>query len=399
MPIYKMDGKKDGLQRYRVRINYTDNTGKNRQLERVAYGREAAKDLERRLNAELKTGNLTGKRMTLRQPYDEYEQVKTHEVRGSSLEKICLRLGYYVLPFIGDIYLDKINAPVLQKWKLEVEAAKSEKTGRALCLSTKKNIYGELRAMLNYAVKMEYIPKNPLLAVGNFKDVYFETEKRVDYYTPEEFERFISCAYEQAITNEDTAQNYIDWDFYVFFSIAYFTGLRKGEIHALKWTDIDGDILHVRRSIRQKAKGGDLETPPKNKCSVRDLQIPLPLKEVLEHHYMRYSTLDGFTDNWRICGGVKSLRDTTIQRRNEFYAKKAGLKVIRIHDYRHPYVKLKLKFLLTQHYRCISAKVLDFPLNFKPVVGVNIHFVYEHICECLCQGVFLFHCFCCLQSF
>ena len=69
------------------------------------------------------------------------------------------------------------------------------------------------------------------------------------------------------------------------------------------------------------------------------------------------------------------------------------------HDLRHPYVKLKLKFLLTQHYRCIGAKVLDFPLNFKPVVGVNIHLVYKHICECLCQGVFLFHCFCCLQSF
>ena len=78
---------------------------------------------------------------------------------------------------------------------------------------------------------------------------------------------------------------------------------------------------------------------------------------------------------------------------------KNTMRVIRFHDLRHPYVKLKLQFLLTQHYRCIGAKVLDFPLNFKPVVGVNIHLVYKHICECLCQGFFLFHCFCCLQSF
>ena len=79
---------------------------------------------------------------------------------------------------------------------------------------------------------------------------------------------------------------------------------------------------------------------------------------------------------------------------------KGELKIdFKFHNLRHPYVKLKLKFLLTQHYRCISAKVLNFPLNFKPVVGVNIHLVYKHICECLCQGVFLFHCFCCLQSF
>lgn len=60
MPIYKMDGKKDGLQKYRVRINYIDQQGKARQLDRVAYGSQAAKDLERQLNMEL-TRNPTVK--------------------------------------------------------------------------------------------------------------------------------------------------------------------------------------------------------------------------------------------------------------------------------------------------------------------------------------------------
>ena len=50
--------------------------------------------------------------------------------------------------------------------------------------------------------------------------------------------------------------------------------MRKGEINALKWSDIDGDIIHVRRSIAQKVKGPDIETPPKNKSSYRDLQMP-----------------------------------------------------------------------------------------------------------------------------
>lgn len=71
MPIYKMDGKKNGLQKYRVRINYTDRDGKNKQLERVAYGSEAAKDLERQLNMELKSGELTTSKMTVQQLYDE----------------------------------------------------------------------------------------------------------------------------------------------------------------------------------------------------------------------------------------------------------------------------------------------------------------------------------------
>ena len=51
MPIYKMDGKKDGKQKYRVRINYLDNLGNAKQIDRVAYGADAAKQLEMELNA------------------------------------------------------------------------------------------------------------------------------------------------------------------------------------------------------------------------------------------------------------------------------------------------------------------------------------------------------------
>ena len=54
MPIYKEEGKKDGKQRYRVRINYTDASGKARQIDRIAYGATEAKTLERVLTAEIK---------------------------------------------------------------------------------------------------------------------------------------------------------------------------------------------------------------------------------------------------------------------------------------------------------------------------------------------------------
>ena len=52
MPHYKVkdknknDIKKDGLQKYIVRVNYTTSDGKQKQLTRIAYGLEPAKDLE-----------------------------------------------------------------------------------------------------------------------------------------------------------------------------------------------------------------------------------------------------------------------------------------------------------------------------------------------------------------
>ena len=52
-------------------------------------------------------------------------------------------------------------------------------------------------------------------------------------------------------------------EFLCIFNIAFYTGMRKGEINALKWSDIDDNIIHVRRSIAQKLKGDDRETPPR----------------------------------------------------------------------------------------------------------------------------------------
>ena len=64
MPVYKMKGKKDGLQKYRVRINYTDQHGSQKQIDRVAYGAENAKALEYALNHEVKSQAHTSSSMT-----------------------------------------------------------------------------------------------------------------------------------------------------------------------------------------------------------------------------------------------------------------------------------------------------------------------------------------------
>lgn len=326
MPIYKMKGTKNGLQKYRVRVNYTDSTGQPRQTERVVYGSQEAKDLEKALMQQVKEQSIAH-RMTLQELYDQYMKVKKHEVRETTYDKTRRVLSGFVLPALGNCKIDKLNNPVLQKWKTSVSEA-------GLSLRTKQNIFSEFRTMLNYAVKMEYLPRNPLYNIGNFKEVYFEMQPdKLQYYTPEQFLKYIAAARENCAT-------LTDWGYYVFFSIAFYTGMRKGEINALKWTDIDGDILHVRRSIAQKLKGGDVETPPKNKSSYRDLQIPEPLSVLLDEHKARQQKADGFTEDWRVCGGPQCLRDTSLDHKNRLFAEKAGLPRIRIHDFRHSHASL-----------------------------------------------------------
>lgn len=191
-------------------------------------------------------------------------------------------------------------------------------------------------------------------------------------------------------------------------------GLRRSEVIGLRWSafDFENDVFYINHTVTTPSINGKktiiAKDRAKNKASLRAMPLSPEIKErLLEIKERQQGYIKKFKRSYKKDWidylnvdelGELVLPDYVSESFNKFL-KRNELREIRYHDLRHPYVKLKLKILLTQHYRCIGAKVLDFPLNFKPVVGVNIHFVYEHICECLCQGVFLFHCFCYLQVF
>ncbi|MCI9414536.1 MAG: site-specific integrase [Clostridiales bacterium] len=336
MPIYKVDGvKKDGLQKYKVRINFLDGNGKKTQLTRVAYGCENAKELEQQLLLDLKA-NIHSiafvVSITVQELFDEFINAMQYELRETTLRKHRDVYSHHIQSILGCTKLNKLTTRVLQNWKLEIEKKK-------LSSKMKKNIYGELRCILNYAVKLDYLQKNPLLKLGNFKST-LECKKEMDFYTSDDFLKFIKAAYSYASKREQEKNSLAEWNYYVFFNIAFYTGLRKGEIHALKWTDIKGGYLTVSRSIVQILKGADRETAPKNKSSIRTLQLPKPLIRILNEHKERQRQLPDFNEDFRICGAVRSLRDTSLQNKNALYARLAGVKKIRIHDFRHSHVSL-----------------------------------------------------------
>lgn len=293
MPIYKMDGKKDGKQRYRVRVNYHDMLGNGKQIDRVVYGLEEAKFTELMLTKELKASGPERK-ISVQELHMEYLKAKAPEIRESTLDKHKKIIELHVLPELGRLKINALTAPVLQKWKHSID-------DKGLALKTKQNAFSELRAILNYAVRMEYLLRNPLDRVGNFKNSTDQAEKiigkrKLNYYTAAEFTSFLAVAKKEAQTKEQEGSVF-EWNYYVFFALAFYTGLRKGEIHGLQWDDIEGNALTVRRSVAQKLKGGDRETPPKNQSSIRTLQIPAPLLSILAAHKKRWNTLAGFKEH------------------------------------------------------------------------------------------------------
>lgn len=330
MPIYKTDKRKNGLQQYRVCVNYTDASGNYRQKSKLVYGSAEAKAEEYRLLKEY-TGNTTvASRMTVSELYEEYKAAKVHELRSSTFEKTKAVIDNNIIPYLGDCRLDALTTKKLQSWKNQIAS-------QGTSVRDQKNKYAALRALLYFAVKMEYLASNPLVRLGNFKDANdIPNKEKMHFYTPEQFKKYIAVV-------QSHMDNPSDYSYYVFFNLAFYTGMRKGELNALKWTDIENNIIHVRRSISQKLGQGDVETPPKTKSSYRDLQIPQKIVDMLIEHKARQQKIKNFSDDFRVCGGERPLRDTSISNKNIQYAKEAELEPIRIHDFRHSHASLLIQ--------------------------------------------------------
>lgn len=338
MPIYKIDGeKRGGLQKYRVIVNFTQD-GKKRTKERLVFGKTQAEIAEAQLRAKIEEAppprrkEKTASALTVKELIDLYEAERGPEIRESTMAKKKSILNNHVLPDLGPLPVREVGADELTAWRAKLNAAPMK-------ASTKNGAYREIRALFNFAVERRLIEQSPVKSIKPFRDAYKEAAAvKIRYYTKDEFTRYIAEAKKEAEDKNDLRA----WGLYVFFMLAYYTGGRKGELNALRWSDLDGDYLWIRRSITQKVRGRSwTETPPKNESSVRRIQIPVPLKDALTDHRKRQERSEIFDPALIfICGGLRPLPDTVIENANQRYAAAAGVKHITIHEFRHSHASL-----------------------------------------------------------
>ena len=120
---------------------------------------------------------------------------------------------------------------------------------------------------------------------------------------------------------------------YYAFEVLYWCGIREGELLALTPADFDLDkgLLSITKSY-QRLKGRDVITDPKTPKSVRVIQMPQFLTDEIRDYL---KSLYKVQPDQRIFEVTKSYLHHEMDRG----AKEAGVKRIRIHDLRHPYVK------------------------------------------------------------
>lgn len=329
MPIYKT---KKG--QYRVQVNFKDPlTNEYKSLVRCNKNTTtlaAAKKIESDLLLNYTSITSTpGSNLNYEDLWNEYYVRKKDELRITTLDKKARINNLYIMPYFKNKQINRITVNDIQIWKSKINKYN-------LQFVTKCNIYKHFNSIINYAYKYHSLPFNPVSKAGNFINKNLEV-KSLRYWTKEQFDIFINELREDAITKNDL----IFWGYYTFFNIAFYTGARKGENESLTWNDYQEGKITVSKSLTQKIKGETwMILPPKNKSSIRSFSISDKLKTVLDEHKQRYSRVYAFDNDWFISGGLEPLKDTSIEKIMNYYAKKLGLPKIRVHDLRHSFASL-----------------------------------------------------------
>ena len=226
---------------------------------------------------------LDGERMTL-SDYTEYwfDNYAKRNLTETSIANTKHLLKLHVLPELGKKKLTNIKPADLNR--LYNDLAEHRKDGRAggYSVATIRRVHSAVGSLLSQAVKWDLISSDPSKRVSLPK-----LDKAIDedqYWTLEQTDLFLDCL-DQEFTYQVSANTHqkneymrsgsVSLQLKLFFYIAIYCGLRRGEIVALQWDDIDFDkcLIKVNKE-RTLADGEVISKKPKSKRSIRTITAP-----------------------------------------------------------------------------------------------------------------------------
>ena len=175
---------------------------------------------------------------------------------------------------LGDREIAKIRGEHIQKLYNDL-------VERGYALSSIKVVSAVLNGCFKQAERNGLVERNPVkLAV-----LPRQTEKKIRQDITREQQnirrgRQAMTREQQALFMEYAKESYL----YHFFEVMLRTGMRKGEMQGLKYSDIDrkANVIHVRRTLKYIEHQGYIEDTPKTRTSTRDIPLTAALLEHIE---------------------------------------------------------------------------------------------------------------------
>lgn len=198
---------------------------------------------------------------------------KSPQLKASSVAKYINILNSYLLPRFGETQISDISRANITSMSRELLTSGGIKTV-GLAPKTVNSIISLMKNIMDYAAKEKNIP------TADIKDMYVKQ--------PQKVMRILSIAEQQKLSGY-LCDNLTPCNISILLCL--YTGLRIGEICALKWEDIfvEERYLYVHQTMQRiqvQNSSGNKTTivvlPPKSDCSIRKIPIPDEVIQLLQ---------------------------------------------------------------------------------------------------------------------
>ena len=274
------------------------------------YTKRTAEDWLRGLLDEARRGTLPGlvkTGVTFSEATDEWLRYVEHDRdrKPSTIVGYKAILRAQLLPAFGDEPIESITTEMVESWLAGFDRAPATRT-KALVL---------LNGIFKRARKIYGLPTNPAAEVERPP---MRQSGDIDVFSLEEVMALVRAA----SSTQDSA----------IYLTAAFTGLRRGELLALRWRDVDFSNQVVR--VRSSYADGALTTPKSGK--VRSVPMAPDVAEALAKLGQR-ENWTGDDDLVFVGQSGSYLDGRALRRRYDAALKRAGLRKLRFHDLRHTF--------------------------------------------------------------
>ncbi|WP_254698677.1 site-specific integrase [Parageobacillus sp. VR-IP] len=259
--IRKYKNKNSKKYMYEYRIKYTDPvTGKIKEKSKRGFASKkeaelAAAEVEKKLFVG-DVDVVKNSDITVKDWIEQYLELYEGQWRETTRKTRKTRLYNHIIPALGNYKLQKLTRAQYQAFiNKELETLKE---------STVKGIHGLFMTIINKAVEHGIIDRNKFQGISISKG---NEEEKIKFLTKEEVQKLLMVA------------KTFEFDEYMAVFILLRTGLRKGELLALTWDDIDFDNKLMAINKNRNHLG---TFPPKTKKSNRVISMDNKLTKELK---------------------------------------------------------------------------------------------------------------------
>ena len=309
-----------------VRVFAGQVDGKKRYLTKTVRwqgSKRATRDLAEqeltKLLGELDTGAHSGPDASVNTLVDRWWKQKVSTWSPSTAARYESAVNAHIRPWFGTMLVRKVRTEDVDEF---LEHLRVEKMGPA----SRAKVLGILRSAFRQAVRWNWIARNP---VDNAETV---TVRRADIKPPSpvQVRKLIDLARKT------------DPDWATFIHLDAVIGARRGELCGLRWEDLDGNRLTIRRGIVRST--GNKWMVRETTKSHRERTIPLDKEtlRLLKAHRLRCqqralacgATAGGFMFSYEP-DGSRPWHPNSVSQRFRRLRAKAKLGNVRLHDIRH----------------------------------------------------------------